>query len=432
MMRAPQPRPKPPPATEVPVVCRLCGTRMHAPLEKIGQTIQCPDCHTVNDIVGPKQRPAAKPPGPTLDDAPQYGMSETSARPAYRPLVVPRGEYAELAEFDPANRPAGWTEPRGAAATAIAPAEPVEADDDLQIAPPVERLEVKPEIKPLPPPDPEQSLYDGRYDDGAIGDRVDLSAPDAWKRAPLRIGILGFLVQTGTIPRLVLYSIGLTLLVNLSQMAMRASSNPEPSAQVAAIFLFMASSVSMGFFAVSLAAVLLAIVQDTANGMEVVENWPDWNVFEWIATSIYFPAAAFAAALPGGAFALLVMSLGVDPQIGAFAAFAPLVLSWIGLFPVVLYSMLAENSILAPYSAATSKSFRAAGDGWLYFYAYAIFIGLLGGAAMAMTNSRYFLINATGATCIVVLLWLFCRLLGRLMWYAAEKVARYDRMHADD
>lgn len=407
---------------------------MHAPLEKIGQTIQCPDCHTVNDIVGPKQRPASKSTGPTLDDAPQYGMSETAARPAYRPLVAPRGDYAELAVFEPGEHPAGWTDPRHAASRPSAPPDAAgeEDADDLQMAPPVERLEIKPEIKPLPPPDPENSLYDGRYDDGVIGDHVDLSAPDAWKRAPLRIGILGFLVHSGTIPRLVLYSIGLTILVNLSQAALSASQNPEPSAQVAAIFLFGASSVSMGLFVVSLAAVLLAIVQDTANGMDVVESWPDWNVVEWIATSIFFPAAAFAAALPGIAFALLVTSLGVDPGVGAFAAFAPLVLSWIGLFPVVLYSMLAENSILAPFSAATAKSFRAAGDGWLYFYAYTIFVGMLGLAALAMTNSRYFLINATGATCVIILLWLFCRLLGRLMWYAAEKVARYDRLHADE
>ena len=32
------------------VVCSLCRTRLYAPLEKIGQTIKCPDCHSENVV----------------------------------------------------------------------------------------------------------------------------------------------------------------------------------------------------------------------------------------------------------------------------------------------------------------------------------------------------------------------------------------------
>src|SRR5688572_26973882 len=48
MVPPPKPKPKPKP-TEVAVVCRLCGTRMHAPIAAAGQTLRCPDCHTVNE-----------------------------------------------------------------------------------------------------------------------------------------------------------------------------------------------------------------------------------------------------------------------------------------------------------------------------------------------------------------------------------------------
>jgi len=129
LMLGPQPRPKPPPPTEVPVVCRLCGTRMYAPLAKIGETIQCPDCHTVNEILGPKKPPQPKKPGPTLDDAPDFGLGDPGTRPAYRPIIAPRGEYAELAEFDPAQRPAGWSRPERRA-TAVAPTTAVEEEED--------------------------------------------------------------------------------------------------------------------------------------------------------------------------------------------------------------------------------------------------------------------------------------------------------------
>src|SRR5207253_596558 len=61
LLPPPPPREKPKP-TEVAVVCQLCGTRSYAPLDKIGQTIKCPDCHSVNEVIGPKVSGATKKP----------------------------------------------------------------------------------------------------------------------------------------------------------------------------------------------------------------------------------------------------------------------------------------------------------------------------------------------------------------------------------
>jgi DNA-directed RNA polymerase subunit M/transcription elongation factor TFIIS len=54
----------------VPVVCQVCGTRMHALRTDIGQTIRCPDCHTENSIKAPAI--VARPKGPSLDVAAEY------------------------------------------------------------------------------------------------------------------------------------------------------------------------------------------------------------------------------------------------------------------------------------------------------------------------------------------------------------------------
>src|SRR6185369_12791092 len=64
--------PPPPPKVkekpkDVAVVCHLCGTRIYVKLEKIGQEVKCPDCHTRNVVVGPKEEGAAKTKGPTLE-----------------------------------------------------------------------------------------------------------------------------------------------------------------------------------------------------------------------------------------------------------------------------------------------------------------------------------------------------------------------------
>lgn len=435
LMLGPQPLPKPKvKKDEVAVVCYLCKTRMYAPIAQIGQTIKCPDCHTVNEVKAPPAPPEKKKTGPTLDDAPDFGLNDPGERPAYRPIVDPRGEYAVLAEFDPAQRPAGWSRP-GSAAPAVAAADDDDDDDhvEITIAAPVERIELKPEIKPLPPPDPDDDLYDGKFDDGLIGDRVDRSQPNAWKKAPLVIGILGFLFYTSTLPRLVLYIIGLILAITISHLAINFGSSEDASEKVGAIFFSGLSVVSLGFWVTSFAAVCLSIVQDTANGQDDVTSYPDWNIVDWIATSFYFPAAAFVAGLPGSILTVSMISVGLDPTYGAFAAGAPLVLSWIALFPMVLYSMLAEGSVLAPYSPATYKSMQQASEGWVFFYMYAILLGIAGSISLALAGwhgdaRNLFIPWCFGCIGLVVTGVLYCRVLGRLMWYSSEKMARQERL----
>ncbi len=432
-MLGPQPRPKPPPPKEVAVVCKLCGTRMHAPLEKIGEKIRCPDCHSISEILAPKKPPPPKKSGPTLDDAPDFGLGEPVERPAYRPVVAPRGEYAELAEFDPSQRPPGWSRPERLTSTAASATVEEEVDDEeIVVSAPVERLEIKPDIKPLPPPDPEDDLYDGKFDDGLIGDWDDRKkTPDAWKRAPLMVGILGFPFRLENLLRIILYAAGLALMANMVHGTTAAANSDDASAKVFAIVGSMFSAVGLGLLVTSFAAVLFAIVQDTANGSNDVSSFPDWNIVDWVATSMYFPAAAFIAGLPGSIFTVALISSGLDPTYGAFAAVAPLALSWVVLFPLVLYSMLAEGSIMAPFSTATYKSLQAAPEGWVYFYVYAAMLGVMGCAAFGFVCSHRWIVNIIGSVGVVFVAVLYCRILGRMMWYCAEKMARLERQRAE-
>jgi hypothetical protein len=447
MMLAPQAPPKPPPSKEIAVVCRLCGTRMHAPPERIGQTMQCPDCHTINEIKPPKKPPKKR--GPTLDGSSDYKLEVAAQRPAYRPVVAPRGDYEELAEFDPAQRPPGWSRPEGPAAASQpapssagaptateepdAPSDEEDYDDDgeeIRVSAPVERLEIRPEIKPLPPPDPDDDMYDGKYDDGLIGDWADRKKGASWKKAPLMIGIIGFLFYPEALLRLVLYSIGLGAMINLGYVTAAWAQADDPSYKVLSMLFTVLTAGGLGVLATSFAAVLYTVVLDTANGNDKIEGWPDWSLFDWIANAIYFPAAAFVAGLPGSVFTIAMISIGLDPVYGAYAVVAPLMLSWVILFPLVLYSMLAEGTITAPFSAATAKSLKEASDGWVFFYMYSFVMGLLGGAALAFTGSNFVVLRLMGAAGVVTMALIYCRVLGRLMWYASEKMAKAERRRA--
>ena len=59
LLPPPPPRVKEKPK-DVAVVCNLCGTRIYVKLEKIGQEVKCPDCHSRNLVVGPKEEGAAR------------------------------------------------------------------------------------------------------------------------------------------------------------------------------------------------------------------------------------------------------------------------------------------------------------------------------------------------------------------------------------
>jgi hypothetical protein len=105
-------------------------------------------------------------------------------------------------------------------------------------------------------------------------------------------------------------------------------------------------------------------------------------------------------------------------------------LSWLVFFPPAIYSMLAEVSILAMVSPHLWRSMETAKDGWMLFYLYSFGILLFGGLAAALAIVGHPVVAAIGAVALVVLAFLYARLLGRLMWYAAEEEARKEAIAA--
>jgi hypothetical protein len=58
----------------------------------------------------------------------------------------------------------------------------------------------------------------------------------------------------------------------------------------------------------------------------------------------------------------------------------------------------------------------------MLFYVYVVVLGLLGALAFAL--AAYPFTSPVGAIALVVLAFLFFRLLGRMMWVAQDKLAR--------
>jgi hypothetical protein len=190
-------------------------------------------------------------------------------------------------------------------------------------------------------------------------------------------------------------------------------------------FLLILCSMAFGLsglvWVAPLAACCLAVVEDTANGSDEVTSWPDYNIMDWFLKAIYFLIAGVVAGFPGVVFGSLLVSSGAFPPI--FLAIAVLA-SWVALFPLVLCSMLAEGSIIALYSPQTIRSLRAASEAWMMFYLLSFLLGLIGACALALANVHMILISSVGAVALVALALVYCRLLGRMMWVAQDKLSQ--------
>lgn len=408
------------------MVCKLCGTRMYAKPEQVGTRIRCPDCHSDNEVFALPVK-AVKAAAPvSLDHGADFTLAEPSERPAYRPLVEPRGEAAAPHHVHAATTPARPTsspQPRAVSTemTMTLPATRADEEDDdeeIVISPPVERIDVKQVVKLPPPDDPnEDNQYRGRFRDDEWGFVADPKEKEAWKKSPFYFGILGFLFYPQTLYRWIFYSVVMTVDLMLLLAAAYYAQQGETATLIAAVFLTVSGAALSTFMVGGAFPCLKAIAQDTANGYDQVESWPDWNIAEWLISAMTVPAAAFLASLPGAVVAMGFISIGREALL--LVPFAVLG-SELLFFPIIFGSMLAEGSFM-PVSGTIFQSMQKRGDGWLLFYMGSILLGMLLTAAVSLVElgiqSGTVLVAPFAAVLWVGGIILYFRLLGRLLWY---------------
>ena len=422
---------------------------MHAKETQIGESLRCPDCYTQVEVKAPKVGPPP-PKKKTLDELEEFQLSDPGERPTYKPMVEIRGEYAELQLLDTkapprkeltsegdrgttsvstptvdpmlneANLPAPLAAPVPShASTAVAHVDDDLDDQEVVLSAPVERIEVRTEIKvPNVPPPPKDERKEPTWNDDEWGFISDPRALGAWKKSPFYVGVFSIFTDPHVLLRLAAYSIGLTVVLSLlGNTAILVDSGQ----RVFAVFTFLFFAISAALITISFSPVLLAIATDTANGDDKVQSWPDWSVTEWILPALYIPVAGALAILPGAIIASMFLAVGEGAQ--WFAPFPPLV-SFLAIFPVLFASILTESSIFYLISGAVIRSFRSHGDGWISIYVLSFFLFLFAALGAGVVEGGIqvgggglVVLCAASSVLFVFLLILYFRLLGRLMWY---------------
>lgn len=174
---------------------------------------------------------------------------------------------------------------------------------------------------------------------------------------------------------------------------------------------------AVGAFAFT-AACTLAVVRDTANGCDRIVNWPGLAFMEWAGDALIVAngIGIATAASVGGGWALRQCGWRDDATVvaGAVVVFVAV--------PIVLLSLLENESVIDVVSPPVWRTFVLAAGGWTRFYLASGMIvaaaGLLVATVLA-SGSVWVLVGASLAWSVA---WfIYFRMLGCLAWYGTER-----------
>lgn len=364
----PTPAPTKPAQPElIPVVCFRCGTRVYASLEQVGKLLKCPDCHSLNPVkIATGMGPTPSEKTRVSDEDKQYRMTEAEGRPAasLTGLVEPQDAHEEIAMRPP---------------------------EEITKAP--MRLPTHEELD-------REKVEEEDWSDETLQREIQ----------PFVRGIVSFMFQPQAIARWVFLGLGAAL---VSFVAHRAWIDMNAGG----IYFFFAlgetvAAVLLGFlFAIPIAVCCLRIISDTANGLDRIENWPDVAFLDWMLESVFVLAAVLVAASPG---LILCAVIGTAEYSLPYWS-APVALGIWLLLPVLLLSMLEENSIIAVYSPRIVSTLGKSRDSVFMFYIQTCLVMSAVFVMLWLQAATDPVMPSVAAFALVLLSFIYSRLLGRLM-----------------
>jgi DNA-directed RNA polymerase subunit RPC12/RpoP len=402
------------------VQCLLCGTMMYATEDQIGQKISCPDCQVPTVVQRPVERP------------PKQFRSASEI-----------GDYAVVGESGP--RGAGPPTVGQGGVTVSCPL----CRTQLHAA--LDQVGAKivcpacgtPVIVPPPPP---EALGQGMDAVGEYG-LAGWGAEDIWTKEPASPSPVAgepdmvddtdrpleldeerpvlprwpFLTGTFTFPFVVGPLAFTFVLATWVMLPIWLGLSAVELAKIASHATWVGSAL-LGGVAVVLGAMwfalasacALAVIRDTANGCNKIQNWPDMTFVDWLFEPLFLFNSVCLSVLPGvGVSWLLTRSVDVTAEVIVSAFF---------FFPPVLLSMLDHNSPLLAFSPAVCRTFWRAWWGWVrfYFVSAALTAAVVAMVIKAFTFGTLWGVIAAGIGLSVG--WLaYFRMLGRLAWYCTER-----------
>ncbi len=384
---------------EFSVHCPICNTRLDVHDGLIGKKLKCPDCHTPFPIRTPlpeKRRPKTPPSSQDHDDEFQLSAPHDSSSTA-SPFHSLARDLVSAAEADIARQ-----EPKPRSA----------------------------QSKPGPPRDPVlDSLQKARV---ALQEEEVKERPQL-PRAPFRTGLLKFLLDPLSAARLIVLALLLFVELGAIQAAI-VTTDGEGLSQFASVLFRMFAFAFGAVLATNLAVSMLGILQDTSNGLDAIESWPDVNFLEWIGDALYLFSGLFLSVFPAFAVAKILSLLGAPDAVFWGLAIVGSACAVALLFPFLLLSLLEAASPVMPFSRPVMRSLGLATGRWITFTILSILVvgAALGVGAVRILRHDFWMLNLLLAALLILLGAIYFRLLGRLTWCCDEAVSAADLKLAEE
>ncbi len=360
----------------IPVVCGLCGTRMYGTEDQVGQTIACPDCGR-QCIVPPPAPPHKQ--APVVDpDEPGFDLHE-------EPAAEPQPPAADVAVVEITCPQCGATWQAASANLAHW------------------------QICHLCGNSFEIHTRDEDADESEE-DKIRFKYVPDWRSAVGMVwpGVLTFPLKPGVRGRWIGLTLVSVIAVNIFANAIRLAMSGIGGA-LPGVCLYVVGVIVGGMGALYALAVLLTILEDTANGADEQFDWPGLQITDWFLRVFIIINALAISAAPGMLASLALELHGQERWLSA-------AVSVFVLFPIVLLSLEENNSAMHPFSIPVLK-FVARGW-WLWLLFYALVIGAAAGlgAVVGLLGPLDAAWKAIAAAAIVVAgVMLYFRMLGRLV-----------------
>jgi DNA-directed RNA polymerase subunit M/transcription elongation factor TFIIS len=373
-VRSPGPKPKVLEKDyEFTVECPICSTRLDITDEQIGRKIKCVDCHS------------------------RYTIREPSASRRRKKGSL-RPEDEELRLSPPIDRPpvSGVEGPVPSEAEGPTPMIPVDFPDTGRVF---------------------VSTADEALQKAEEESR-EAQRPRKLPARPLIDGITTFLFDVGMLVRCIMFAAALQIEV----WAIKQADANAPVLDGLSHFASSALSIFSILFGVLLGLAIsvtgLTLLRETAGGNDRVETWPRFDAADWFVDSLFI-VASLTGSLLLGCIIGRCFAIG-GPAIYANGFTVACIVSLVLAFPPMLLSALDSESPIQFASVPVWRGLFGAVGTWIRF---TLMSGFVGGTAFLIWRLREFetmIGNFAAALAVMVAVFTFFWLLGRLAWASYE------------
>jgi DNA-directed RNA polymerase subunit RPC12/RpoP len=422
--------------------CRVCGTRLYGPADKVGKKLKCPDCGAGTEIPEPP-----KPKGkniPAALEGEQYELWDIDEQPLPSAMAAAQPRYINIncrqcgslltATVDQVGQQIACHDcgTRHVVPKPALPAKKVSvlAHDSQtpQLDPtahPGERPFVMTTANRLTLAEERQEAEyaAAAQKSQATGRRMSLDrrGRPVLPPYPLLTGVAEFPFTSGVPTRWIVLTLclvlwGAIMIDGLQGWIAWAAPNGGGEAVFAALAeTFIAAPLALVWYA-SLSSIVIAIFSQSAVGARHVDDWPSLNFIHSMSEMLPLGIAITFCMAPGWGIAhVFVTELWQELAAGGVTLI-------LGL-PIVLLSQLAGNSTWELIDLKVLGATVRCPFSMILFYLESAVLLVVCAAAIFVTGQKNIYLILLTAPLVVGCAIVYARLLGRLGWRIAEKIA---------